>query len=47
MIESGAWLRNAPHANDCARYLADRLAGIPGVEIVGATGSERGVRPRL
>jgi threonine aldolase len=34
MLESGAWLRNAAHANACARYLTDRLSGIPGVQIV-------------
>jgi threonine aldolase len=34
MLESGAWLRNAKHANECARYLADHLAGIPGVRVV-------------
>jgi threonine aldolase len=34
MLESGAWLRNAEHANECARYLADGLAGIQGVRIV-------------
>ncbi|HTZ60927.1 MAG TPA: low specificity L-threonine aldolase [Acidobacteriaceae bacterium] len=34
VLESGAWLRNAKHANECARYLAKGLAGIPGVEIV-------------
>lgn len=34
MLESGAWLRNAKHANECARYLADHLAGIPGIHVV-------------
>jgi threonine aldolase len=34
MLESGAWLRNATHANESARYLADGLAGIPGVHMV-------------
>ena len=34
MLESGAWLRNAAHANGCARYLGDKLAHIPGVQIV-------------
>jgi threonine aldolase len=34
MLEGGAWLRNAAHANECARYLADRLAGIPEVRMV-------------
>jgi threonine aldolase len=34
MLESGAWLRNATHANACARYLADQLSNIPGVHIV-------------
>jgi threonine aldolase len=31
MLERGAWLRNAEHANRCARGLATRLKGIPGV----------------
>lgn len=35
MLESGAWLRNAAHANECARYFARQVSGIPGVEIVG------------
>ena len=47
MLESGAWLRNAAHANACARYLADQLSGIPGVEHCLAPGSERGVRQRI
>ena len=34
MLESGAWLRNAKHANECARYLADHLADIPGIHVV-------------
>src|SRR5271163_229987 len=34
MLESGAWLRNAIHANESARYLADGLSGIPGVDLV-------------
>lgn len=34
MLQSGAWLHNALHANDCAGYLAEGLASIPGVEIV-------------
>jgi threonine aldolase len=34
MLESGAWLRNAAHANACARYLGDQLARIPGIQIV-------------
>jgi len=33
MLESGAWLRNARHANDCARRFADQIAGTPGVRI--------------
>ena len=33
MLETGAWLRNAMHANDSARYLAESLQDIPGVEI--------------
>ena len=33
MLEGGAWLRNAEHANRCARQFAGRIAGIPGVWI--------------
>ncbi len=33
LIESGAWLRNASHANACARYFADQLATVPGIQI--------------
>ena len=28
MLESGAWLRNAEHANQCARYFAKQIEGI-------------------
>jgi threonine aldolase len=34
MFESGAWLRNAAHANACARRLASRLEGAEGIEIL-------------
>jgi threonine aldolase len=34
LLESGAWLTNAEHANHCARYFAERVAGIPDVTIV-------------
>lgn len=34
MLESGAWLRNAAHANACARHFAERTRGLPGVEPV-------------
>jgi threonine aldolase len=34
MLQSGAWLRNAKHANAGARWLADGLSGIPGIEVV-------------
>ena len=33
MLESGAWLRNAEHANQCARQFAEQIAGIPGVKV--------------
>jgi threonine aldolase len=33
MLESGAWLTNAQHANQCARYFADRVAAIPNITI--------------
>ncbi len=32
MFESGAWLRNAAHANACAQHLLSRLRGAKGVE---------------
>jgi threonine aldolase len=35
MLESGAWLRNAEHANKSARYFAEQVSRIPGVQIVG------------
>jgi threonine aldolase len=34
MLESGAWLRNAAHANQCASYFAQQIAGIPAVRIM-------------
>ncbi len=36
LLESGAWLTNARHANRCATYFADRIAGIPNVRIASA-----------
>jgi threonine aldolase len=33
MLESGAWLRNAEHANHCAQHFAARINEIPGVTI--------------
>jgi threonine aldolase len=33
MLESGAWLTNAQHANKCARYFADRVSKIPNLTI--------------
>jgi threonine aldolase len=33
MLESGAWLRNAEHANACAKELEAGLLAIPGVEV--------------
>ena len=33
LLQSGAWLRNAQHANRCATYFAAQIAGLPGVEI--------------
>ena len=33
MLESGAWLTNAEHANQCARYFAEQIAQIPNVTI--------------
>ena len=34
MLESGAWLRNAQHANRCAEYFAKHVANIPNVRVV-------------
>jgi threonine aldolase len=33
LIESGAWLRNAAHGNACARYFAEQVANVPGIQI--------------
>src|SRR6202167_3717635 len=33
MLESGAWLRNALHANRCAQYFAGKIAAIPNIRI--------------
>jgi threonine aldolase len=35
MLESGAWLRNAAYANQCARYFETQIAGIPGIRLSG------------
>ncbi len=34
MLESGAWLKNARHANGCAALLEQQLSGIAGVRIM-------------
>lgn len=34
LLETGAWLRNARHANDCAAYLEQQLLAIPGVNLM-------------
>jgi threonine aldolase len=34
MLESGAWLRNAQHANACARTFAERVQKLPGAELL-------------
>jgi threonine aldolase len=34
LLESGAWRRNAAHANDMARLLEKKLRGIPGVDVL-------------
>jgi threonine aldolase len=34
MLDSGAWLRNAAHANRCATHFAQQIAGIPAVRIM-------------
>jgi threonine aldolase len=33
MLEGGAWLRNAEHANRCAQQFASQVAEIPGVRL--------------
>ena len=33
MLESGAWLRNAAHANSCARHFAAQVSAIPGLRL--------------
>jgi threonine aldolase len=33
MLESGVWLRNGEHANQCARRFATRIRDIPGISI--------------
>ncbi len=35
LLESGAWLRNAAHANLCARHFEKQIEGIPGVQLAG------------
>ncbi|MBD1910299.1 MULTISPECIES: low specificity L-threonine aldolase [unclassified Leptolyngbya] len=34
LLETGAWLRNAQHANECAAYMAHELTRIEGVELM-------------
>jgi len=34
LLETGAWLRNAQHANNCAAYLAQQLTQIEGIELM-------------
>jgi len=34
LLETGAWLRNAEHANRCAAYLEQQLLQIPGIELL-------------
>lgn len=34
MLENGAWLRHAGHANRCARLLAELVEDVPGVELM-------------
>jgi threonine aldolase len=33
MLGSGAWLRNAEHANECARKFVSQIDGVPGIRI--------------
>ena len=34
LLETGAWRKNAQHANDCAEYLEKRLSVIPEIEFM-------------
>ncbi len=34
LLETGAWMRNARHANDCAAYLEQQLTAIPELELL-------------
>ncbi len=34
VLENGAWLAHAAHANCCARYFADRVTSLPGVALL-------------
>jgi threonine aldolase len=34
MLENGAWLKRAEHANACARYMADQIADIAGARML-------------
>ncbi len=34
MLENGSWLKNAAHANACARQLAEQIADIPELELM-------------
>jgi threonine aldolase len=34
MLEDGSWLRNATHANACARRLAERVSDIPKLQLM-------------
>ncbi|KAF1069522.1 MAG: Low specificity L-threonine aldolase [Pseudomonas citronellolis] len=34
LLQEGAWLRHAGHANACARLLAERVAGLPEVSLM-------------
>jgi threonine aldolase len=34
MLETGAWLHRAAHANTCARTFAEKIAGLPNIELM-------------
>jgi threonine aldolase len=34
LLETGAWLKNARHANQCAEYLENQLLNIEGVDLM-------------
>ena len=44
MLEGGAWLRHATHANAMARRLRDAIVGLPGVSLIAPVAGQRRLR---